>query len=218
MKRYLLPFFLTALSFAIGANVLAHQPRLAEDNQLTLIRNPGVSQAFYGELKGHEADYLIDLSQAQDLYFQILAPDAPGIGKDKSVEVEYLPEFGAKAVNFIKLDAGSAEWTKYYEEFAGDNYFKGPDIKKPAEAGYYLIKVTSPDNQGKYVLVVGEKEEFTALETLKAAYIIPMLKKDFFEEPVTRWFNGKIGRYAGGGLLALLLLIFIFNRYSRVMK
>jgi hypothetical protein len=155
MKNNLSIFFLIAISFFVGLNVWAHEPRLVQDNQLVLIKNSEVSQAFYGELKGHEAIYLIDLKKEQDLYLQILVPDLPGIAKDKSVSVEYLPELGRPAVSFLKLNSGAADWKKFYEEYAGDNYWQGPEDKKPAEPGYYLIKVTSPDNEGKYVLVVG---------------------------------------------------------------
>lgn len=196
----------------------AHQPRIVSANQLTLVENPGVSQAFYGELKGHEAYYLIDLKQAGDLYLQLLVPDLPGVAKDKSATVEYSPELGVKAESFVKLDAAAAEWQKYHEEFAGDNYFMGPEAKSPAEPGYYFIKIFSPENEGKYVLVIGQKEEFPAMETIKAVYTIPLLKKDFFQEPVTGWFNGKLGKYFLGGLLALLVLGFMFNRFNKVVK
>ncbi len=220
MRKKTWLIFAGCLLFAllVAPAAWAHQPRRVLDNQLVLIKNAEVSQAFYGELKGHEASYLIDLKQAQDLYLKILVPDLTGNLKDKSVEVEYLPALGESVLNFIKLDADTIEWKKYYEEFSGDNYYEGPEAKQPAEAGYYLIKIYSPDNQGKYVLVVGEKEEWTALETIKAAYTVPLLKKDFFEQPISRWFNGQAGKYAGGGLLGLIILVLAFNRFNKVIK
>ena len=181
MRKNLFVLILLAGSFVVAAEAQAHQPRIVSDSWLTLIENPEVSQAFYGELKGHEAYYLIDLKQAGDLYFQILVPDSPAAAKDKSATVEYSPELGAKAENFVKLDAAAAEWQKYFEEFAGDNYFKGPEDKSPAEPGYYIVKIFSPENEGKYVLVVGQKEEFPPLETIKAVYTIPLLKNNFFQ-------------------------------------
>ena len=198
--------------------VQAHQPRIVADSQLTLIKNPAVSQAFYGELKGREAYYLIDLKKEQDLFLQILVPDLPGIAKDKSASVEYLPELGAKAEPFAKLDPAEAEWQKFYEEFAGDNYYRGPEVKRPAEPGYYAIKISSPENQGKYVLVVGEQEEFPAAEMAKALLTVPQLKKNFFHEPALEWFNGKAGKYAGGGLLAIIILGLMFHRFNKVIK
>ena len=217
-ESWLIFVFCLLAGFIVAPLAQAHEPRLVPDNQLVLIKNPEVSQAFYGELKGHEAYYLIDLKETQDLYLQILVPDLSAIGKDKSVVVEYLSELGVKATDFAKLDAAGVDWQKYYEEYAGDNYWQGPDLKKSADSGYYLIKVTSPDNQGKYVLVVGEKEEFPVIEAAKALIIIPQLKKDFFQEPVSQWFDGKIGKYFSMGLMVLIIFVLMFWRFNRVMK
>jgi len=45
-----------------------------------------------------------------------------------------------------------------------------------------------------------------------------MLKKDFFQQPVTQWFNGKIGRYVGLGLIGLLVLGLMFRQFNKVYK
>jgi len=206
---------LVALSFSLAPAVLAHEPRYIKDDQPVVIKNPDVSQAFYGELKGEPAYYLINLKRTQDLYFQILVPDLPGIEKNKTVTVEYLPEFGAKPENFIKLSPDSAVWKNFYEEYAGDNYFKGPEEKKPGEAGYYIIRVDSPDDAGKYVLVVGEKEEFPAGEMAKALITIPQLKTQFFNKPVWQSFQGKLGKYFGLSLLILIVFGYMFRRFHR---
>jgi len=218
MKRFSLLFFLIVLSFTIAANVQAHEPRIVPDNELVLIKNPDISQAFYGELKGQPAYYLINLKTAGDLYLQILVPDLPGILKDKGVVITYSPELGQKAVNFSKLDPKSAGWEKFYEEYAGDNYLNGPEIKEPAEPGYYFIKVESPENEGKYVLVVGQKEAFPILESVKALVAIPILKVNFFNKPVWYFFEGKIGRYVGFALLGLLILGLMFYKFNQVYK
>lgn len=217
MKKYFFAFCLVVASLAAQA-AEAHQPRYIEDNQLVVINHPEISQAFYGELKGWPAFYMVDLKQAQDLYFQILVPDLPNIGKDKIINIKYMAELGEKAVKFAELAPAEEDWKKYYEEYAGDNYWQGPELKEPADPGYYLIEVSSPDNQGKYVLVAGQEEKFPAMETIKAMYAIPKLKKDFFQEPILYWFNGKIGRYIGLGLIGLIIFGFMFYRFNKVCK
>lgn len=220
MKNYL--FFLVlasvALSFAAAGVVQAHQPRYIKDGQLVIIKNSDISQAFYGELKGRSADYLIDLKEAGDLYFQILAPDLPGVDKDKTVTIDYAPALGRPAVNFAIIDPASAVWQNFYEEYGGDNYLAGPSVKKSGEPGYYFIKITSPDNSGKYVLAAGEKEEFPPLEIIKALITMPQLKKDFFQEPISQWFNGKIGKYFGFGLLIIIIVGYLFHKFRQVYK
>lgn len=218
MTRNLLALFLIAFSFAIGLNAWAHEPRYIQDDQLVVIKNPDVSQAFYGELKGQDAYYLIDLKKEQELYFQILVPDLPGIKKDKTVSVEYLPDFGSKTVDFLKLDPAAAAWPSFYEEYAGDNYLEGPAGKKSGQAGYYVIKVASLDNAGKYVLVVGQKEEFPAGEAVKALITIPQLKTRFFNKPIWQSFEGRIGKYFAISLVILLVLGFMFHKFRQVYK
>src|SRR3989338_6481225 len=88
--RPLLIIALVFVSFGVASTVLAHQPRYVTDDQLVLIKNPSISQAFYGELKNRPAYYLIDLKEAQSLYFQILVPALAGIQKDKAVTVNYI--------------------------------------------------------------------------------------------------------------------------------
>lgn len=215
---WLIYFFCVSAVFFMASSARAHEPRLVPDNQLVLIENPGVSQAFYGELKDREDYFLIELKQPGELYFQILVPDLPGILKDKTVVVEYMAALGEKAAAFARLEPDAVIWEKYYEEFAGDNYFKGPEISQAAEPGFYIVKVMSPDNTGKYVLAVGQKEEFGAKQAVESLLVLPRLKKDFFQEPITQWFNGKIGKYAGFGLLALIILGLMFFKFNQVYK
>jgi hypothetical protein len=214
----ILTLILAAVSLVAANNAQAHQPRYIQDNQLVLIKNPAVSQAFYGELKEWPAYYLIDLKKAQELYFQILVPDLPKIQKDKSVTVEYLAELGKPAAAFAALDPGSVAWKGFYEEYAGDNYLEGPEVKKTGEAGYYIIKISNPDNAGKYVLVVGEKEEFPPREIAKALITIPQLKVKFFDKPLWQSFQGKIGKYLGFGLAALIIIGYLFYKFHRIYK
>lgn len=48
----------------------------------------------------------------------------------------------------------------FFEEFGRDDYPRGPEARVDVEAGVYLIKVYSADNQGMYSLAVGEQESF----------------------------------------------------------
>jgi hypothetical protein len=219
MKKTYLLFILCFLAGLLSAHEAgAHEPRYVQDSQLVIIKNPNISQAFYGELKGREAYYLIDLKQEQDLFFQILVPNLPDIQKDKSISIDYSPKLGQKAISFLNLNPELAVWKNFYDDYAGDDYWQGPDIKKTGESGYYFIKVASPDNTGKYVLVVGEKEEFPAPEIIKAAIIIPMLKTQFFSKPIWQAFQGKIGLYLGIGLLIVLVFGYMFRKFHQVYK
>jgi hypothetical protein len=208
MKMKKVALFTVSISLLVLVSAaLAHQPRIVSA-ELTQIKNPEVSQAFYAELKGKPDYYQIKSDDSFSLYVGILVPDLQGIGKDVSVEITKGHEHEKGEILFF-LDSLEHEWTYYYEEFGGDSYYKGPELRSnPDEEGLpqgvdvgegtYTIKVFSPDNEGKYVLVVGEREEFPLNEIMKTLFVLPKLKAQFFgKSPWTAYFN----------LIGLFLLI-----------
>lgn len=190
------------LFISAGAVVFAHQPRLVESN-FTLIENPEVSQAFYGELEGEPDIYQIQTETPIRLYVGILVPDVENIGKDVSVEISKDNKF------YYLLDGVNFEWQSYYEEFAGDKYFKGSEFSADEEAGIYTLKVFSPDNQGKYVLVVGEKEEFPLNEILNTFVSLPRLKMFFDKSPWQALIAPIVFRFLVLPVILLVVLILV---------
>jgi len=209
MKKVIIPIIFTiGLSWAFLAS--AHQPRLVETGQIIIIKNPEVSQAFYGELRGSPQFFEIKTDRKISLYVGVLVPDLPGIKKDISAQV-----FSVGGEEIFVLDGLQGEWKVFFEEFAGDNYWQGPDKKMDVNPDTYRIKVYSPDNLGKYVLVVGEKESFPASEMLKTLLTLPKLKKNFFNKsPLTAFFN-LIGLYL---LIALVIILLIGSLIILIIK
>jgi len=110
------------------------------------------------------------------------------------------------------------DWTYFFEEFGGDGYYQGPEFKEEVEKGEYQIEVFSPDNQGKYVLAVGEKEEFPLDETINTLLLLPSLKKNFFNKPpLTAYFN-LIGLFLFVPLVILLAISLGFFFFFRKKK
>jgi len=189
--------------------VFAHQPRIVEDN-FTLIKNPEVSQAFYGELKGVTVFYKIQTENPIKLYVGVLVPAVENTDKDVSVEIEREEDF------YYLLDGINFDWELFYEEFAGDDYFKGPEFSTDVEAGEYNIKVFSPDNFGKYVLVVGEKEELPFNEMINTLVNLPSLKKFFDKSPWQAFLAPIVLRFL---VLPILFLgAFAFVAYYLIVK
>lgn len=196
------------LSLAIGSAVLAHQPRLVESD-FTLIQNPEVSQAFYGELNGQPHYYQIQAGGSIHLYVGILVPDVEDIDQDVSVEISKDGEF------YRLLDGRNFAWQAFYEEFGGDDYFEGPEMTAEAEAGIYVLKVLSPDNYGKYVLAVGEREEFPINEMMNTLINLPRLKKFFGKSPWQAFTAPIVFRFMVLPLLALIVLLFVIFFWVR---
>jgi len=155
------------LLLLVPKTALAHQPRIVGGGPVD-VRQPEVSQAFCGELTGAPVEYRIQSAEAFRLYVSILVPDVPETRKDTSAEICRITPNGNETV--VLLDGKAFEWTPFFEEFAQDNYFWGPEYKaedsqkgvelkgRTVPGGTYVIKVFSPTNQGKYTLVTGDLE------------------------------------------------------------
>ena len=171
--------------------IFAHQPRLVLKKDLAFnypyfIKNPEISQAFYGELTGSSHFYQITSEKDFNLYLNILVPDIKGARTDFSVEVSNRET--------LALNGKVFAWEKFFEPFGGDNYLKGPEYKARVGKGKYLIRVYNDDRLGKYVLAVGEIESFPPKEMINAFIKMPRLKIFFNKSPLTAYFN-RIGLY-----------------------
>lgn len=185
--------------FLIFVNTtLAHQPRIVDSNFITVI-DPEISKAYYGELKGEAHTYEIKSDKPFKLFVGILVPDI--VGQKKNISVEILQDGGTLAF----LNAETFEWKKYFEEFGQSSYWQGPEYKAEVTAGQYTLKVSSPENIGRYSLAVGETEFFDKNEGMSAIKMIPNLKLNFFNEsPITFIFSP----FGWGYILAIYIVAF----------
>jgi len=178
----LLPFAIFFLLADVGS---AHQPRLIDTKTID-IQNPEISQAFYGELKGSPVEFRIKSDNDFRLYVGLLVPDLSEVQKNISAKID-----GTETIGL--LDGTNFDWTPFYEEYGQDHYFWGPefcadDSVKGVElkgrmvaAGDYRISVYNPTNEGKFTLVTGDIETFSIREMIKAFFLMPRLKAQFFE-------------------------------------
>lgn len=188
--------------FVFGAvSCLAHQPRIVGTDERIVVDSPEVSKAYYGELVGASVKYIIEADKLFQLYVNILVPDVSRAKNDFSVEITK----DGKIVEV--LNGQMAKWTTFHEEFADDDYYKGPEYDKKAEAGRYELRVFSPANQGKYVLAIGKEEKIPISEMIKTIVALPKLKKDYFEKsPWDAYFN-RIGLYMLMGIILVVVVI-----------
>ncbi len=130
---------------------LGHQPRLTfyGDSNEIIVKYPEVSQTFYSILRGNPQTYMISSDSDFNLYLNLLSPAIDGADRDFSAEV-----YSDNKI-IARLEGKNFTWTKFYEEFGGDDYWKGPEYSERASAGNYMVKVFSDDNDGKYVLAEG---------------------------------------------------------------
>ena len=224
MQKKILVFILSAFLFFPLATY-AHQPRLVYNYPPStreapiVINQPDVSQAFYGELNKKSDFYRINLTDAKDLYFNILIPDLAhlnfvsfsekGVAKAKLSSAPVVKITNNTNKEEIVFGGDNTFTEKFYEEFGGDNYWKGPEIKRNFPKGDYTIEVSSQSTRGRYVLAVGDIEAFPAGEAWNAIKSMPDLKKNFFEKSVLSAYWNKIGLFLGGAGLVFFGLIVV---------
>lgn len=195
--------------------VAAHQPRLETSTNVSMqnpiiVENPEVSQAFYSTLRGNPDYYKISSNVPFKLYLNLLVPTSQGIQAD-FVSAQVLDSNGAV---LLTVNGTNSTWSPYFEEFGGDNYLKGPEVREQLQPGTYYIKVYNAENNGKYVIAIGEIESFPIDESLKALVTIPLLKEQFFGKPVTTLFLMFVGLVLSFGSVLMIFFMLIRSRKS----
>jgi len=214
--KLVLIFLLFITLFSVS---FAHQPRLVE-KETTVIENPEISQAFYAELTGSPQNYTIQSDIPFKLYVGLLVPYL------SDSDTDYIAKVTSDTGLNVFLDGNSFEWEPFYEEFGGDDYLNGPEYMDDSfeddyphgvlvDPGLYTIEVSSSDNRGKYVLVVGEIESFSFSEIVNTIKTLPKLKSDFFEKSAFTAFFNLIGLFLFIPVILLVIfLIILYRRYK----
>lgn len=193
-----------AISMWIGF-AFAHQPRLVFKQpigQITQIQNPEDSQAFYGILSGQEDIYQIVADTGFLLYVNMVVPNMSGSRTDFTVDIIE----GDTAV-YTRLDGKWFVWTDFFEPFGGDSYLQWPSREKLVGSDIYTIRVNTPDNQGKYSLAIGKRENFPIKEIINTYKVMPELKMAFFDKPWYMIFWSRVGLFLLWVIITLVVLI-----------
>ena len=155
--------------FLFSLPLHAHQPKLINysptiDNPHVVIF-PEISKAYYSKLTGQPHYYVINSEDDFLFYTSILSPKINEEPSRFSLEV-----LDGDQNIVYKVDGSNFEWTAWYEPYARDWYWKGPEIGVESgkefqtsftiDAGIYYIKVFNESNTGHYSLAVGEAEFF----------------------------------------------------------
>lgn len=180
MKIYKPLIFVSILVFIFSLKTaFAHQPRIMASSYIS-VETPEVSKAYYGELNGFPHLYTINSPEDFQLYLNLLVPKNSNPSGRYSAVV--FLKIGDKRVETARLDSNSENWKEFYESYGRDYYYQGPELKKTLAKGIYEVEVSGMGNSGKYVLAIGEKEEFPPKEIFNALILIPKLKSNFFLE------------------------------------
>lgn len=209
--KKIIMFLILGGSLFLGYSAKAHQPNFANKEKQILVANPEISQAFYGFLDKQPVQYSINSDSPFQLYIGLLTPDLPGQQNNLIALIQNNP-----GEEIARLDGSqNFQWERWYEEFAGDWYWKGPEFKQEVPAGQYTVTVFNADNTGKYVLAIGELESFPITEMPQMMKKLFLIKTQFFNKPWHATFQNKIGY---GLSIMILILILIISGIVYIVK
>lgn len=140
----------------------AHVPLIVEQTSLHdigAIVDPELSQAFYGAMNGFPHTYEIRTTEPIHLFVEVLVPDISTSKNTVSGIIIKETGQGGRVKEVARLPAKTATWESFYEPFGGDSYRRGSSFEADVEPGVYRIEVSTPDNDTKYVLVIGKRED-----------------------------------------------------------
>ena len=194
----------------------AHQPKLINysptiDNPHAVIF-PEISKAYYSKLTGQPHYYVINSEDDFLFYTSILSPKINEEPSRFSLEV-----LDGDQNIVYKVDGSNFEWTAWYEPYARDWYWKGPEIGVESgkefqtsftiDAGTYYIKVFNESNTGHYSLAVGEAEFFGSNLWEQILTWTPIILYIGPYMDIVHWLKFDIRAFIPH--IALLVLIFI---------
>jgi hypothetical protein len=209
--KFLILLFVV-LFFVCSAS--AHQPRIELGTNSTfsnpiLIKNPELMQAFYGNLNGKPDFYQVSSDVPFELCLGITVPASKGLGG--SLPSAVVTDSSGNLV-FI-LNGTTGTWKPFIGEFK-DSYLDGPEITRNVSAGTYNIVVFNGNNNGKYLLLMGNKEILNAYDYLQDIVNAPILKEQFFGKPVSLLFLEIMGFLLAFGTLIVVFIMMLTSLKS----
>ena len=175
----------------ISSASFAHSPILADaittktKTDPFRIEKPEHSKAIFAVLTGQSHYYRIQSDVPFKFYAGITAPKLENCGLNQTFSFEVLDE----SFKLIEHKSGdNFDWTPWYEKWGKKWYWIGPEVGKKFladrtyQAGTYYIRVFNQTNNGKYVLAVGDVEEFGIRDVISLPNKIRKINSIFWDE------------------------------------
>jgi len=182
MLRPLVLFLMTA------AGAQAHQPVLNTGQDYPpespyMVAEPEVSKAIFSQLTGAPHYYRIDSDTPFDMYVGITAARI-----EECPLVPFSFDVLDSDLNLVHAaDGTDFEWWEWYEPFGRKWYWVGPEFGQDFmatsvfEAGTWFVRVHNADNQGRYILAIGDQESFPPDVILRTLLTLPAINAIFWD-------------------------------------
>ena len=173
--------------------------------EVITIQNPEIEQLILGELTDAPEMFEIISEVAFTLTTEIRAiPNTSGatLPQLSGIIIRQKEIRGVEEV--ARLNSSDAPWTVLTDPESGLVYQAGPYFSEPVPAGTYRIEVSNPNNQGKYLLLIGNQKDsngyFASLSDIQSVYA-------FYDLSTIRMVSSPYVFYPLGVIILILLII-----------
>ncbi len=212
MKKTLQIFITLVFCFSTVAIATAYNPTINETvipYEVSVMSGDVEMQAEYlGELIGYPQMYEFAIGSGRNLTLKLkqLENETP-IPFSLIVVRENNNNGGVSEVG--RLKAVDAEWTVTEDSVLGLSFLESKVFSSDIDTGIYRVEVSTPENFGKYLLVVGSEDNeagyFKTLGDIRAI-------QKFFDKSVFSLLKSSYYYYPLG-ILLLITLIWLTRRY-----
>lgn len=192
----------------------AHRPIVMTPEGVADVRvvsEPEISRAFYGELDNFPHTFEIRATSSFHLYVQVLEPDKDEAKNDHTGIIIRERDDGRGVEEVARLRPAEASWESFYEFFGGDSYLEGPKFDAEVGPGVYRVEVSTPVNDGKYVLAIGKTEDFSGMGYFGILKGIYSAKQMMGRSPLTMLYSPFV-------FVPILVLFIAFVAYRQYKK
>lgn len=183
---------LVSITMFLASIAYAHQPIINGEDRRSpqtafVIDKPEISKAIFSELNGAPQYYRIDSATSFAFYVGVSQPRRDGCPIAVTFSFDVL-DSNLRVID--GQDGEGFEWWEWYEEYGRNWYWVGPELGKDFksnrmyQAGTYYIRVFNDDNQGQYVLAVGDIEKFTLPVIARTLLTMPRINSRFWNDGV----------------------------------
>jgi hypothetical protein len=213
MKRTILfaIFFLLALP-ALAYNPITAEPKIAYE-VIPVEGDPYVQREYLGDLEDYPDMYELTTDVAITLKARVRQRDSKKAVPFGLIMVRQNDGDGG-VTEVVRMNEPVAEWDKVKESSLGMKFLEGGLIEKDIEPGTYRIEVSTPENKGDYMLIIGDEPQSSGF--FKAIAQIYKTQRHFGYTPFHMLFSSYV--YYTLGILGVLYGIYRTWQYRKELR
>ncbi len=208
-------FLLLIFVFAIPAISLAYNPIINETTvpyEVTTISEIGSQTEYLGDLVGDPQMYEFAVGETTNLKMALIQADSDTLIPFSLIVVKQNEDKGGVS-EVGRLNGSKVEWQKVEDSVLGMNFSKSEVFTAVLKPGIYKAEVSTPENYGKYALVVGDQTEKVGyFATLSDIYTF----QTFFGGSIFSMFKSSYVYYPLGILLIISVFYFTWRQRNKI--